>query len=116
MHMKCEKCEKIIPNDSMFCTYCGAKTGLSKQESLSRRGAKGGIKCVKCGSNDLQVVSDVRGEGISGTNMLCGGILGSIVCCGLGTVLGTMCGMAGAGETHTRHLWVCKNCGAKFKL
>lgn len=114
--MKCKKCGKIIPNDSMFCTYCKTKTGLTKEESNARKKAKGGISCVKCGSTDLVVVSDVRGEGVDGTHMCLGCGLGSLLCCGLGSVLGTMCGMAGAGETHTRHLWVCKNCGAKFKL
>lgn len=114
--MKCPKCGKTLPNDSVFCTYCGTKTGLSKQDSLAKREAKGGIRCVKCGSSDLQVVSDVRGEGISGGDMCLGSILGSVLCCGLGTILGALCGMSGAGETHTRHLWVCKNCGTKFKL
>ena len=114
--MKCKKCGKNIPNDSAFCTHCGAEVGLSAQETLAKRESKGGIRCVMCGSSDLQIVSDVRGEGVSGTNMCCGSILGSFLCCGLGTILGTLCGMSGAGETHTRHLWVCKNCGAKFKL
>lgn len=114
--MKCKHCGKVIPNDSIFCTYCRAKMGLTKEESKERKNTKGGISCVKCGSTDLVVVSDVRGEGVDGTNVFLGSLLGSLLCFGLGTVLGAMCGLSGAGETYTRHLWVCKNCGAKFKL
>ena len=114
--MKCKRCGKVIPDDSIFCTFCGEKTGLSKQDSLKKPKNKSGIRCVKCGSSDLQVVSDVRAEGVSGDYVFLGALLGSVLCCGLGTILGALCGMNGAGETHTRHLWVCKHCGAKFKL
>ena len=113
--MKCRVCKKDIPNDSRFCTYCGAKAIPIMTSNK--------IRCVRCGSDDLQVVSDVRAKGASGGQMflggsLCGGASCVVcpMCAPLGAVLGAMFGMDGAGETYTRTLWVCKSCGAKFRV
>lgn len=58
-----------------------------------------GMRCPKCQSNNLQIVSDVKGKGASATKIcLCG-----------------ICGLAGTGKTTTTHYWVCQNCGNKFK-
>lgn len=58
------------------------------------------VKCPKCGSTDLEVVSEVKGKGASGLKLcLCG-----------------LFGLCGAGKTTTVHYWVCKQCGNKFKV
>lgn len=62
--------------------------------------ATSGMHCPKCKSTDLQIISDVQGKGVSGTQLCLCGILG----------------LAGAGKTKTTHYWVCKNCGNRFKL
>ena len=57
------------------------------------------MKCPKCGNEDLELISDVKGKGASFW----------ILCmCGI-------CGLAGTGKTTTTHYWVCKKCGHKFK-
>ena len=59
-----------------------------------------GIVCPKCGSNQLQAVSDVKGKGASACKLcLCG-----------------VFGLCGTGKTKTTHYWVCQNCGHKFKM
>ena len=59
-----------------------------------------GVKCPKCGSSNLEIVSDVKGKGVSGTKVCLFGI----------------CGLCGAGKTKTEHYWVCRDCGNKFKV
>ena len=60
----------------------------------------GGCKCPKCGGERLQVVSDVKGKGVSFWKVCLCGILG----------------LCGAGKTKTTHYWVCQDCGNKFKV
>ena len=127
--MKCRQCGKLIKDGSAFCRYCGAKltnnANLPMTSSPSKN--KGGIKCIKCGSTDLQVIADVKGQGASGENMCLGSSLCTIsslptcLCCGpcctpFASILGALFGMDGAGEVRTEHLWVCKNCGTKFRV
>lgn len=57
------------------------------------------ILCIKCGSDKLQVISEVEGKGVSGTKVCLFGI----------------CGLCGAGKTKTTNYWICQNCGTKFK-
>ena len=52
------------------------------------------MKCPKCGSENLEIMSDVKGEGAK---------LWKLCLCGF-------CGLAGAGKTETTNYWVCKNC------
>lgn len=59
-----------------------------------------GVKCPKCGSTDLEIVSDVQGEGAKFWKLCLCGLLG----------------LCGAGKTTTTHYWVCKHCGNKFKI
>ena len=59
-----------------------------------------GVKCPKCGSTNLEVVSDVRGKGAKFWKLCLCGILG----------------LCGTGKTKTTHYWVCRNCGNKFKV
>lgn len=58
------------------------------------------MKCPKCGSENLEVISDVKGKGASGLKLCLCGIFG----------------LCGTGKTKTTHYWVCKNCGHKFKM
>ena len=58
------------------------------------------VFCPKCGSSDLEIVSDVKGKGVSGLKVCLCGIFG----------------LCGAGKTKTEHYWVCKSCGNKFKV
>ena len=61
---------------------------------------QGGVKCPKCGGDHLQVISDVKGKGVSFWKVCLCGILG----------------LCGAGKTKTTHYWVCQDCGNKFKV
>lgn len=58
------------------------------------------MKCPKCGSENLETISDVKGKGASFWKLCCCGLLG----------------LCGAGKTTTTHYWVCKDCGNKFKM
>ena len=58
------------------------------------------MQCPKCGSSDLQAISDVKGKGVR---------LWKLCLCGL-------LGLCGAGKTKTEHYWVWKSCGHKFKM
>ena len=58
------------------------------------------IHCPKCGSYNLQAVSDVQGKGAS---------LWKLCLCGF-------LGLCGTGKTKTTHYWVCSNCGNRFKM
>lgn len=61
---------------------------------------KKGVKCPKCGSENLEIVSDVQGKGASFWKLCFCGLLG----------------LCGTGKTTTTHYWVCRNCGNKFKV
>ena len=58
------------------------------------------MKCPKCGSEELDTISDVKGKGASGLKLCLCGLLG----------------LCGAGKTKTTHYWLCKKCGKKFKV
>lgn len=68
-------------------------------ENLNLQG-NGGIHCPKCGSTNLQAISDTHGKGASFWKLCFCGLLG----------------LCGAGKTQTDHYWVCQNCGNKFKM
>lgn len=59
-----------------------------------------GVTCPNCGSNYLQAVSEVKGQGAKCWKLCLCGILG----------------LCGTGKTTTTHYWVCQNCGNKFKM
>lgn len=59
-----------------------------------------GLKCPKCGSTNLQAISDTKGKGASFWKLCFCGLLG----------------LCGTGKTTTEHFWVCSNCGNKFKM
>ena len=127
--MKCYKCGRLIKDNSVFCRYCGAK--VNKDANLpatnNEDNQKTGIKCINCGSTNLQAIANVKGQGASGENMCLGSSLCTLtslptcLCCGpfctpFASILGALFGLDGAGEVRTEHLWVCKNCGTKFRI
>lgn len=65
------------------------------------------IKCPKCGSDKISLVSDTQKKGFSSGNACCGYML-------LGP-LGFLCGAVGANKTKTTEYWVCGGCGNHFQ-
>lgn len=59
-----------------------------------------GMRCPRCGSQNLQVISDVQGKGVSFWKLFFCGWLG----------------LCGAGKTKTQHYWACTYCGNRFKM
>ncbi len=73
------------------------------------------MHCPKCGSQNVQAVSEVSSSTkIKGFDC-CGGLIGYLI---LGPI-GWLCGLCGMGEGRTTSttslLWVCHDCGKKFK-
>lgn len=97
--MYCQKCGNQF--EGRFCPVCGCDND-SQQEStaFTSNPQPSGVCCPKCGSTNLQVVSDVQGEGVK---------LWKLCLCGF-------LGLCGAGKTTTTHYWICNNCGNRFKV
>lgn len=66
------------------------------------------IKCPKCGSDRISLVTNTKTKGFS-TGKACIGIL---LGCGIYSLL---CGSIGANKTTTEEYWVCGGCGNHFK-
>lgn len=100
--INCPECGKKISDQASNCPNCGYIINKSSEPAINVtvEGNKGGIKCPRCGSNDLQAVSDVKGKGASFWKLCCCGLLG----------------LCGTGKTTTTHYWVCGKCGNKFKM
>ncbi len=64
-----------------------------------------GIRCPKCGSENVQFYTESKYHGPSLLNGCCGSVI-------LGPV-GILCSLCGQ-HTETKDYWVCKNCGNKF--
>ncbi|GBU28534.1 hypothetical protein R84B8_02093 [Treponema sp. R8-4-B8] len=81
----------------------------TKEGTLSSVNADG-VKCPKCGSSDIQAISEVEGK-TKGFGC-CSGAIGAIL---LGPI-GWLCGLCGMnkGKITSKTMWVCKNCGNKF--
>ena len=112
--MKCPKCGKNIPVDSKFCQYCRAPVAVSQNAVVPYRKQSSGVVCPNCGSDNLQIITEVRGRGVDTGAACCGGLTVGMFCLPLAP-LGALCGMRKAGETKTDILWVCKDCAAKFR-
>ena len=69
------------------------------------------MTCPKCGSTNVQMVSEISSV-IQGFGC-CKGSLGAL----LFGPIGFLCGLLGMGKgkTTTSMLWVCGNCGHKFR-
>lgn len=121
--MKCSKCGKEIPNDSLFCTYCRARTNVrgvllptaNNKYPIAYHNDMG-IKCPNCFSNDLQIITRVTSSGIDGQNAALWGGLTCLLCgpvCGL---FSSLWNLNGSNATRTDAFWVCKHCGNKFRV
>lgn len=65
------------------------------------------ITCPHCGYNELDLLSEVESEGLSGSKLCCLTWLFGWV--------GLFCGLNKAGKVTTTHYYRCKKCGHKFK-
>lgn len=95
--INCKECGKEISESAGSCPHCGF-TNSCENPGTGSNGKT--IKCPKCGSSDLQAISDVKGKGASFWKICFCGILG----------------LCGTGKTKTEHYWACKSCGYKFKI
>lgn len=77
-----------------YCDKCMQKWDMDKIRSANR------LKCPRCGSPNLQAISDTHGKGASFWKLCFCGLLG----------------LCGTGKTQTDHYWVCQSCGNKFKM
>lgn len=116
--MICPGCGNNISDGSGFCIYCGktieqvpqnntpAQNNIPPQaETFSHS-----MKCPKCGSNNLQVTTEVEsyGKDYSATK----GCLGWL----LFGPLGFLCGLCGQNKKiKSKSMWKCINCGNTFK-
>ncbi|MBQ6634208.1 MAG: hypothetical protein IJH80_08515 [Ruminococcus sp.] len=111
--MTCQNCGANY--EGTVCPFCGGKQNAQNAQAMPNYqqtqnvqpaptiinvGGGGGITCPKCGSNNLQAISDVKGNGVK---------LWKLCLCGI-------FGLCGAGKTKTEHFWLCNNCGNKFKI
>jgi len=69
------------------------------------------MTCPKCGSMNVQAISEYESE-TQGYGC-CKGLLGYLIFGPIGWLCG-LCGMGGQ-RTTTKVLWVCNNCGNKFR-
>jgi len=63
-------------------------------------------KCPKCGSAQLEVITEHKTQGVSGSQGCCGAI-----CLG---PIGLLCSLCGAGKSHSKAKRLCMKCGKKF--
>ncbi len=73
------------------------------------------MNCPNCRSNNVSSVSEVTTTSDTKGYSCCAGGLGAII---FGPI-GWLCGLLGMGEgrttTRTTFLWVCNDCGRKFR-
>lgn len=100
--MFCQNCGNQF--EGRFCPTCGFDNDSAQATNTPTTNTSpsqaNGVRCPRCGSPNLQVVSDVKGEGAK---------LWKLCLCGF-------LGLCGAGKTTTTHYWVCNSCGNKFKV
>lgn len=96
--ISCKECGKEISDSAATCPHCGV--ALKEQKVVIEESQSPSIRCPKCGSSNLQAISDVKGKGASFWKLCFCGLLG----------------LCGAGKTKTEHYWACQNCGNKFKM
>ena len=102
MLIKCNECGKEISDQATSCPNCGAPVNgapATPQININMNDGPS-VKCPKCGSSNLQAISDTHGKGASFWKLCFCGLLG----------------LCGTGKTQTEHYWVCQSCGNKFKM
>lgn len=99
--IKCPECGKEISGQAATCPHCGVALKQTPVQPINVNMNSGpSVKCPKCGSSNLQAISDTHGKGASFWKLCCCGLLG----------------LCGTGKTQTDHYWVCQSCGNKFKM
>ncbi|MBP3469718.1 MAG: zinc-ribbon domain-containing protein [Lachnospiraceae bacterium] len=98
--IKCKECGKEISDQASSCPHCGCPINPNAQSINVNMNNGPSIKCPKCGSTNLQAISDTHGKGASFWKLCFCGLLG----------------LCGTGKTKTEHYWVCQSCGNKFKM
>ena len=98
--IKCKECGKEISDQASSCPHCGCPINPSAQSISVNMNNGPSIKCPKCGSSNLQAISDTHGKGASFWKLCFCGLLG----------------LWGTGKTKTEHYWGCQSCGNKFKM
>ncbi len=99
--MNCPECGKEVSDQADMCPHCGITLKSIQEPPVdANTGNEPSVKCPKCGSPNLQAISDTHGKGAS---------FWKICLCGI-------FGLCGAGKTKTDHYWVCQSCGNKFKM
>jgi hypothetical protein len=80
----------------------------SAKEARVRRepGSDRSGKCPRCGSSNLQAIQETKTRGVDAVSSTAG-------CCCLGPI-GLLCGLPGAGQSSTKTMRMCLNCGKKF--
>ncbi len=82
-------------------------TSISYKSKIDAYGGIDRLKCSKCGSYNISLVSNTQKKGFSSGNACCGYLL-------LGP-LGILCGSLGSNKTKTTEYWVCGGCGNHFQ-
>ncbi len=95
--INCPECGKEISDKADTCPNCGCPLKSSPHTPVKINKS---VKCPKCGSSNLQAISDTHGKGASFCKLCLCGLLG----------------LCGTGKTKTDHYWVCQSCGNKFKM
>lgn len=99
--INCPECGKEISDQAVSCPNCGVALKQAPAQPINVNMNNGSsVKCPKCGSSNLQAISDTHGKGASFWKLCFCGLLG----------------LCGAGKTKTDHYWVCQSCGNKFKM
>lgn len=98
--INCPECGKEVSDKAATCPNCGASINPTQQSININMNSGASVKCPKCGSSNLQAISDTHGKGASFWKLCFCGLLG----------------LCGTGKTKTDHYWVCQSCGNKFKM
>ena len=122
--MICPGCGNEISDGSGFCIYCGKTLEQVPQNNAPVQNAvpvqnvtppqqetfSHTMKCPKCGSNNLQITTEVESHGkdYSATKGCIGWLLFG--------PLGFLCGLCGQNKKiKSKSMWRCINCGNTFK-
>ncbi|MCM1233354.1 MAG: zinc ribbon domain-containing protein [Ruminococcus flavefaciens] len=99
--INCPECGNEVSDQADSCPHCGMTLKEAQKQPININMNSGSsVKCPRCGSSNLQAVSDTHGKGASFWKLCFCGLLG----------------LCGAGKTKTDHYWVCQSCGNKFKM
>ena len=112
----CKECGGANKPNVKYCEFCGKElvepeakkeTVVQKQEIIIKKEEDDDVvKCPKCGSKQVEFVTQTKTKGVSGSKACCGWVL-------LGP-LGAICGMSGAGKSSSKTIRKCKKCGYEF--